>query len=229
MVLAETEFVAKWIRSLGVPDERTVVIRQGIDYGEFQRPDDPVRVTDSALRVLYLGQIAHHKGVDLIVSAVSRLQREGISCRLRMFGPQSGDRGYLQRLTPMIDGSGIRLDAPVPRNQLARVLSQTDVLVVASRWYEAGPSVIREAFAANIPVVAADHGSMAEQIRNGENGLLFEPGSVDSLTACLRLLCEEPRLLTRLRAGIEAPYNFADEMRVEDQVLAGIIGARHQS
>ncbi|PYR55304.1 MAG: glycosyl transferase family 1, partial [Acidobacteria bacterium] len=77
-------------------------------------------------------------------------------------------------------------------------------------WIENAPFVIREAFAAGVPVVASRLGGMAEMVRDGVNGLLFEPGSPDALATVLRRVIDEPALLAALRAGIR-PVMTIDE------------------
>jgi glycosyltransferase involved in cell wall biosynthesis len=49
-------------------------------------------------------------------------------------------------------------------------------LVFPSLWYEGLPLTMIEAFSAGTPVIASNHGAMAELIQDGVNGLLFEPG-----------------------------------------------------
>lgn len=49
-------------------------------------------------------------------------------------------------------------------------------LIFPSLWYEGLPLTMVEAFSAGTPVIASNHGAMAELINDGVNGLLFEPG-----------------------------------------------------
>jgi hypothetical protein len=79
---------------------------------------------------------------------------------------------------------------------------------VPSIWEENSPLVIREAFAAGVPVVASRIGGIPELIADEVNGLLFEPGNVDDLTRQLRRLTEEPDLIDRLRKEIPAPRSI---------------------
>jgi glycosyltransferase involved in cell wall biosynthesis len=74
--------------------------------------------------------------------------------------------------------------------------------VVPSVWLENSPFVIKEAFAAGLPVVASNLGGMAEMVSDGHNGLLFEPGDAADLRRALHRLLNEPGLLERLREGI---------------------------
>jgi glycosyltransferase involved in cell wall biosynthesis len=50
-------------------------------------------------------------------------------------------------------------------------------LVFPSLWYEGLPLTMIEAFSAGTPVIASNHGAMAELIEDNVNGLLFEPGN----------------------------------------------------
>ena len=106
-----------------------------------------------------------------------------------------------------------------------QALRESDVLVVPSRWYENSPNVILEAFAAGLPVVVADHGGMAEMVREGIDGLRFNPGDVSSLAGALRRLCDDPGLLERLRAGVRPPTTIDAEMRAEEPALASVLGS----
>jgi glycosyltransferase involved in cell wall biosynthesis len=100
-----------------------------------------------------------------------------------------------------------------------------DVLVVPSRWYENGPGVIFEAFAAGIPVVATNLGGMSEFVRHERDGLLFGLEDHGGLARQLRRLVEEPGLLERLRAGIE-PVKTVQENVDELEVMYGGLLAR---
>ncbi len=101
------------------------------------------------------------------------------------------------------------------REEIGRVLSEIDVLVVPSRWYENAPGVVFEAFAAKVPVVATDLGGLSECVRHGENGLLFALEDASDLARQLRRMGEEPGLLEELRAGIgpvKTVEEYADEL-----------------
>jgi glycosyltransferase involved in cell wall biosynthesis len=77
-----------------------------------------------------------------------------------------------------------------------------DVVVVPSIWPETYSIVIREAFACGIPVIASRLGALPEGIRDGENGLLFEPGSTVGLAAILQMLDGDRPRLDALGKGI---------------------------
>jgi 2-deoxystreptamine N-acetyl-D-glucosaminyltransferase/2-deoxystreptamine glucosyltransferase len=58
-----------------------------------------------------------------------------------------------------------------------------------------------EALASGTPVVATAVGGVPEVVRDGVNGLLVPPGSVDALAGALGRLVDDPELRDRLAAG----------------------------
>jgi glycosyltransferase involved in cell wall biosynthesis len=74
------------------------------------------------------------------------------------------------------------------RKDVARLLSASDVFVLPTLT-EALPTVLAEAMAAKLPIVASRVGGVPEMITDGQNGYLVEPEDVKSLAqACIDLL-----------------------------------------
>ena len=67
------------------------------------------------------------------------------------------------------------------------------MLIFPSKWYETFGRVAIEAYAKGTPVVASIFGAMAEIIRPGRTGMLFEPGNAQDLTAKVNDLLSDPR------------------------------------
>jgi glycosyltransferase involved in cell wall biosynthesis len=81
--------------------------------------------------------------------------------------------------------------------EVDRVLSAVDVVVVPSIWYENAPLVIGEAFLAGKPVVMAVFGGMQEWVEDEVNGLLFRQRDVDDLRRKLARFIADPGLVGR--------------------------------
>ena len=71
---------------------------------------------------------------------------------------------------------------PVP---LHEAVQGARAVVLPSEWYENAPMSVLEAYALGKPVLGARIGGIPELVRHGETGLLFESGSVQSLTDAL--------------------------------------------
>ena len=98
------------------------------------------------------------------------------------------------------------------------------MLVVPSVWLENAPFIIREAFAAGLPVVASNLGGMAELVDDGRSGLLFAPGDASDLRRALARLLDEPGLLDRLRAGVPRMKTIEEDAAWTREVYVAHLG-----
>jgi glycosyltransferase involved in cell wall biosynthesis len=206
----------------GIGAGKIEVSHYGIDTSGIRRED---RSFSPPLRVGFVGTLAPHKGCDVLIRAFRDLPIE-LEVTLDIYGNLERFKPFLEELRALAGGDGrIVFAGPFAREEVGNVLSRMDVLVVPSRWYENGPGVIFEAFAAGIPVVATNLGGMSEFVRHERDGLLFGLENHGDLAHQLRRLIEEPGLLERLRAGIE-PVKTVQENVDELETLYGGLLAR---
>jgi glycosyltransferase involved in cell wall biosynthesis len=88
---------------------------------------------------------------------------------------------------------------------------------------DCAPLVVAECHAARVPVVGARIGGIPELVRDGIDGLLFEPGDAAALAAALGRLACEPGLLERLQRGIVPPTRFAAFVDRLEEAYAGSV------
>lgn len=189
-------------------DERLIVqSAYGIDISGF---DDFRREFDSTrpLTIGYIGTLAPHKGCQVLIQALLRLKIKG--ARLKIYGNVSEFPDYVAKLKTLAAGhDDIEFIGTFPNAQIADVLAGMDVLVVPSVWYENTPLVVYSALAAKCPVIASNFPGMSEAVRDGWNGLTFEPGNSEALMQCLRRLLQTPTLLKELSANCQTPKSIA--------------------
>jgi glycosyltransferase involved in cell wall biosynthesis len=86
---------------------------------------------------------------------------------------------------------------------VAEIMRSMDLLCLPS-YMEGRPNVVNEAMASGLPVIATRIGGIPDMVREGETALLFDPGDVEGLRGCLRMLVNDPNLRKRMgRAGHE--------------------------
>ena len=188
------------------------VIHSGHDLGWLE--EMPPRRAADELRVGYIGQISWIKGVHVLVEAFLAADL-GHAARLDIHGNYDQALDYSRRLLEAQssgDGDRITFHGSFPPPQLAKVLSEVDVLVVPSIWHENNPRVVHEAFAARVPVIASDVDGVAEFVSHGQNGLLFPRGDSTTLAQQLRHLASTPEALRQLRSGIGPVRTIEQEM-----------------
>lgn len=193
--IAPSRFLRERFEALGVSDIEVV------PNGHEAIGRRPRRASmDGRLRVGFVGAVIPSKGVHVLVDAVTRLADPRLS--LEIHGPAlpyHGDTGYEARLRAQLGpaSDGI-LRGAFDHPRLGDVLAGLDVLVVPSLWEENAPLVVDEARAAGVPLVVSDHGGLAEQVREGVDGLRFRPADAADLARVLRRLLDEPGLLEQL-------------------------------
>ena len=113
-----------------------------------------------------------------------------------------------------------------PRDQIANVYRQMDVLVVPSLWLENSPLVIHEAFMAGVPVVGARIGGIAGLGEDGRSGFLYEATSSSALARALLELIDAPRQLAELSQRLPAVKSIAVDAHEWDAVYEEVIEPR---
>lgn len=160
------------------------------------------RTASDVLRVGFVGQIIPAKGLHVLLDAL-RSVPDDLRSRIELvvYGSVRQSPEYGQQVIEQAHGLPVRFMGTFQREERASVMATFDVLVVPSLWYDF-PLVIQDALAAGAPVVATNLGGMAEAVKDGVNGFLFEPGDAAMLATHLARLVREPSIVDELRKGI---------------------------
>lgn len=208
VVMTPARFVATTVQRWTARPAGILVDRTG--HGDGAMAPRPAGPSPGRVRVTYLGQIAPHKGVHVLVDAVRASGTKGLV--LRIGGPLDPAPDYVKRLRALAgDDPRIAFLGSVPRSGIATLLASTDVLVVPSLWHEVYPLVILEARAHGVPVVAARVGGLPELVDDGVDGVLVPPGDVAALARVLQRFVDDPAALAALASNVRPPRSVADE------------------
>jgi glycosyltransferase involved in cell wall biosynthesis len=211
--IAPSQFLRDFFITRGLEPTRLLFCRQGLDRASWSKA--PTRISAPFLRIGYIGQIAEHKGVDILMKAFKRIRADnGTLPRLKIYGDTEQFPGFTRKLRRLAaDVDRITLEGVFRNEDIAQIHAGLDVLIVPSVWYENSPNVILEAFATGTPVIASRLGGMAELVQHETNGLLFAPGDTADLGRQLQRIADDTALLPRLRAGIGVVKSIEQEMQ----------------
>ena len=177
--------------------EKLKKINFGINLDMVKAYRHAITEVPSTIRFGYIGQITSHKGVDLLIKAFVGLK--GKQATLSIYGPKNQDAAYMKTLDHLCGGVGsIDFKDTFPREQLGKVLSEIDVLVIPSRWYENSPLVLLYALATKTPVIVTDMKGMNEFIRDGYNGYTFKKDNAVQLMEIMQKIVDHPASLLQL-------------------------------
>ena len=163
----------KYYRGLGL---RAVHIPNAIDLSEM--PSKAERVSEP--QITYLGRLSKEKGVDILVRA-ALMGLRGIVVAgdgpMRPLIERAAQKGLLKFL------------GPLPRAKALKILAGSDVAILPSRE-EGISTVLLEAMALKVPIVATRVGGTIEILRHGEDALLVSPDPREVKDAVTRLLAD---------------------------------------
>lgn len=183
-------------------------------------------IRSNVLHIGYLGQIQKIKGIHTLVDAFVKADID-TKAHLHIWGNYSNNPDYERELRERIGKNpSITLQGKYVREQLGSILSDLDVVVVPSIWYENAPLVIQEAFATKTPVIATNLGGMSEAVTHEANGLLFERNNPNDLARQLRRVVDQEDLLKKLKVGIPVVRSFQNETLEIEAVYERIMAER---
>lgn len=203
LFVAPSEFLLRRYVSCGLPADKIIHAKYGMCFRQPARG----RTTSSRIRFGYIGALHAHKGIELLLEAFREL---GSHATLRIYGSVFSSpvsQNYWQRIQARQPAS-VMFCGAYKNEDVGTILSDIDVIVVPSLWYENAPLTIQEAFMAGVPVITADKGGMAEAVRDGIDGLHFRLGDPADLHDKMLALVDRPEILDRLRRGIPEVTNM---------------------
>lgn len=199
--------------------ERIVTVRNGVEAPEHPGGGavrSELGIGPDELIVTQVAVLRSGKGHDATAAAFLRVLEYLPQARLLLVG-DGPDRELIERALEPLGTSALALGH---RDDVPAVLDASDV-VVAPSVVDAFPTVLLEAMAAGVPVVATAVGGIPEIVVDEETGLLVDaPPDVSELAGALRRVLEAPALRSRLGLAGRARYEreftataWADRMR----------------
>lgn len=192
---------------------------------DVDRSPKPVRPPGRRPVFGFIGQLAAHKGPDLLIEAF-RLLPPG-SATLRIYGDEAQNPKFTAQLRAAAGGMEIEFHGTFPGDRISSVLAGLDVLVVPSRWHENSPLVLLNALATHTPVVISDAAGMIEFITEGSDGFVFPMGQVQGLAEALAGFVREPLLAGRM--SLSTRYDRTTRRVTEEIVLLYEAATRNSS
>ncbi|MHB0875608.1 MAG: glycosyltransferase family 4 protein [Anaerolineae bacterium] len=192
-------------------------IPNAMDFGRFAN----VSVDRAALRaelgipatspvVGTVGRLTAQKGYDQLLAAAAVLFARLPQARLLVVG--DGDLRLALESQAAALGIADRVIFTGARPDVERLLRAMDVFACSSLW-EGLPTVMMEAMAAGVPVVATDIPGNRDLIRHGESGWLVPLGEPEAMALQLAGLLQSPQgneaVAARARDEVERHYSMA--------------------
>jgi glycosyltransferase involved in cell wall biosynthesis len=212
-----SEFVKNWM-----PAEKISVLPMGCSPEKFEnvKSQSVKQRDDRKFTVGVIGRLDSIKGIDFCIAALSNNKKLSIE----LVGPGTEN---------LNQDNVLGLGEQSHLATLAR-LKSWDALILPSRVHASGrtegcPSVLLEAWALGVPIIASAVGGVLDLIRHEENGVLFESENEVALQQAVMDLIERPHHCRDLAvAGMESvkPYFWPQQAVQWQSLLDSVCGVR---
>lgn len=180
------------------PDKKIEIIHNFVDTGKFipSQFNENKRKTQ---HLLYVGSLDYLKGVLDLIHAFKIISKERGNRNVRLFifgnGPLEG------KLRSILKTNNLRNDVCLfnylKNDKLVEYYQNATIFILPS-YYEGSPTVLLEAMACGVPVIATRVGGIPELIKDGKTGLLVPPGDPKALAEAIVYLLDNEKERRRL-------------------------------
>ena len=199
------------LQQRGIAEDHMTIVPNGIHTADFQPcpADEELRHAwglDGKIVIGFVGSFYRYEGLDLLVEAFAKLRKKNNNLVLLLVGGGEVHEELQTQVNRLSLGSHVIFPGRIPHERIPGVYGLFDFLVYPRKSIRltelVTPLKPLEALAMEKPVVASNIGGHRELIRDGETGVLFEAGNVDSLVQALdALLCNSDRVQQLVKQG----------------------------
>lgn len=184
-------------KQIGLPDEKIIVIPNGIDIesfnilpekGTFKRK---YGISEKHI-VLFLGRLNQIKGIDFLIKSYAELLSEIDDVVLVLAGPDDGFKNKAELLVSQLKLSNVKFIGYLSGMDKFAAYVDADILIYPSS-FEIFGLVPFEAIMCGTPVIVTDNCGCGELIQESKSGYLTEFGDVNSLKEKMRVILKNPQ------------------------------------
>lgn len=154
----------------------------------------PTEVSRDNQVVLFVGRFELRKGPHILAKAIPLILERIPEVEFRYVGNDSGLKRYCEEI--LVESGvmqSVRIIEKIPRDEVYKHYAQATVCVFPSLW-ENFPYTCLEAMSMSRAVVASNTGGFPDIIKDGQSGLLVDPGDPDQLADAIVALLNNDEL-----------------------------------
>lgn len=140
--------------------------------------------------LVFLGRLISDKGADLILEALGKLKKQGLTPKLTIIGSGPEEPNLRQQVKELDILEQVKFRGAKMEKELTQLLNNHQIMVLPSRWQEPFGIVALEGIACGCVVIGSEGGGLKEAI--GPCGVTFPNGDVEALTQTLLDLLTNP-------------------------------------
>ncbi len=210
------------IEKLGIPSEKIVVLPNGVNAADFATRADGAAFRErfggeSAVVVGFVGWFVEWHRLDRLLAAFAELAATRPALRLALVGEGTLRPALEAQARQLGVAERVVFAGAIPHPEIPQAIAAMEVCVVPHSNEYRSPIKLFESMGQGRLTIAPATEPIAMVIRDGENGLLFDPESARSLTETLARAVDDAALRQRLgeqaRCDILAKHTWQQNAR----------------
>lgn len=221
LFLCVSGFIRDCAMRAGLPAEKLLVHEIGIDRTKF----DATRLRPASTNVLFIGRLVEKKGCEYLLRAMQLVQQAHPDAALTILG-DGPLRPSLQKLAVAL---GLRCEfaGVQPASRVRSALQASRVFCLPSVTAADGdseglPTVVAEAQAMGLPVVASRHAGIPEIVMDGVTGILTAERDHQAIAAGICLLLDNDQVWTAFSIAAQDRIQQHFDLHVQTALLEDI-------
>lgn len=210
--VAITQQMRNHLENLG--SKNIFIIRNGVSLSEFLINDEIKK--DNPPLILAIGSLVECKGFEFLIESCHLLKSNGSDFKCVIIGEGSERQKLKKQIHRLSLVDKVTLLGARNFAEVKSYLKHATILVVPSiptkNASDGLPTVIIEAMALDVPVIASNYAGIPDIVIDGVTGVLVAPGDANSLYVCIKDLLLDQNCQRELaqngRECVEKKYNI---------------------
>ena len=209
----------RYLESLGVCRQKIFIVLNSFDLDFFQKhsrlkPEQKKNIKkilgiNEKKIILYVGRLVTDKGIKILLEAFSKITQKYRNVSLLIVG-DGPEKAELQKLCTAKKMERVYFAGLRQKEELPNFYGISDIFVLPSKG-DAWGYAINEAMACGLPIITTNMvGAAYDVVKHGENGLIIQDCTIDSLHGALETLLKYPeqklREMGEASQRLIAPY-----------------------
>lgn len=210
--------VKKTLMSYGANEEKLIVQHIGSLIAERQKPSTK-KVDSKKVVFANIGGLSYYKGTHILLDAFNGIKKRNFE--LHIYGRYN--EAYISKLMRGKENLKVKFYGHYRPQELPTLISEVDVMVLASICNDTAPQTIFESYSARIPIIASNIGGFPDFIKDGINGLLFKPGDKKELAKKIDFILGHPDEIEKYRRNIPKLKTITENARELENLYLKLI------
>jgi len=190
LLISPSHFLLNEFIKYKFPANKFQVLSNGIEIKPITH--NQTNFSQFFLSTSYLGW---HKGVDLIIKAMSELKKHGYKPNLFIVGDGEEKNNLIELALRLKVNEQITFLGKIENKKVHKLMKDSIAIISGSRWPENQPVSILESFSFSKPVIAPNIGGIPELVKHNNTGFLYKADNYKELAKYMERYLLDQKLL----------------------------------